>query len=608
MDKQSLTFLVVSMLVLMIYWVFVLPMFKGGQQEPAEVGSAEVSTPSPTTAAFRAEFGEPSETPLPATPTLMAEVTPLPTLEVLPEPETYTLETSALKLVFSTAGGSLEEVVLKEYEDASRESLLTLLRPVTESASGMELRSLAMSLQAGTIKLWQLPFKMTGKMERSITFQTTLPAGLILVKRFEVPPEDPEGLRNYHLDVKIELQNPTSGELILDYDLYGGVGVIAQGAVTKGRFSGSYYLKGIVKHGGEEGSKVDKKVTPGKPGELETFDRPIWAASRSQYFASLLQPLEPEGAPFVTQAAIRNIGGSYVPALRTRRDLIKPGDKLTHTYRLYVGPLRTPVLKVYPGYTDLQDYGFFSRVSVVLLAILHTFYRVTHNYGASIILLTILIRLVLFPISRKQAASSYKMQKLQPLMTGLREKHKNNKQKLNQEMMALYKEQGVNPLAGCLPVFLQLPIFIGLYRGLSLAIELRHAPFVSWISDLSRPDALVDFPFDFLGISTLNVLPLLMVGAMVWQQKFMPRPSADPQQNQMQSMFKLMPIFFGWLLYNVPSGLVLYWTTSTTFGVLEQIVIRRHLKALEKRGEAPAGLAVKGQGPKKKKFKPKGTK
>jgi len=363
-----------------------------------------------------------------------------------------------------------------------------------------------------------------------------------------------------------------------------------------------------VKQGGEEGVKIDKKVTPSKPGGLETFDRPIWAASRSQYFASLLEPLQPEGAPFVTQAAIRNIGGSYVPVLRTRRDLIKPGDKLTHTYRLYMGPLRTPVLKAYPGYTHLQDYGFFGRVSVVLLAILQIFYRVTHNYGVSIILLTILIRLVLFPISRKQAASSYKMQKLQPLMTELREQHKNNKQKLNQEMMALYKEQGVNPLAGCLPMFLQLPIFIGLYRGLSLAIELRHAPFVGWISDLAQPDALVDFPFNFLGISTLNVLPLIMVGAMIWQQKFTPRPSADPQQGQMQSMFKFMPIFFGWLLYNVPSGLVLYWTTSTIFGVLEQIIIRRHLKALEQRGEAPAGLAVKGQGPQKRKFKPKGTK
>jgi len=234
MDKRSLTFLVVSMLVLMIYWMFVLPMIAGRQQPPEGREAAELSSPSPTAAAVRPEVGETSKTPLPVTPTLMAEVTPLPTLAALPEPETYTLETSALRLVLSTAGGSLEEVVLKEYEDASRESLLTLLRPVTESASGTELRSLAMSLQAGTIKLWQLPFEMTEKTERSITFRTALPAGLVLVKRYELPPEDPEGLRNYHLDVKVELQNPTSGELILDYDLYGGVGVTAQGGITKG--------------------------------------------------------------------------------------------------------------------------------------------------------------------------------------------------------------------------------------------------------------------------------------------------------------------------------------------------------------------------------------
>jgi len=457
MDKRSVTFLVVSMLVLMVYWIFVMPLLTGKSQPPAEetVAGPAVASPTPTVTAFAAA----TETPAPVTPALTAEVSPVPVPTDLPEPETYTLETSALELVFSTEGGSVEQAVLKEYKDADRENLLTLLKPLTAPETDKPLRSLAMSVDAGAQRLWQWPFEMIREGDRAITFRAELPTGLVVTKTYRLPPEDPEGLRNYHLDVSIEIQNVTDRELVLDYDLYGGTGMMAQGSVEGGRFSGVRYLQGVVKQRDE---KKLRNVRLKEPGDTRAFDKPMWVASRSQYFASLLEPLQAEGEPFVSQAAVRNIEGSYVPSIRTKRRAVSPGGTLTDEYRFYMGPLLTPALKAYPGYVQLQDYGFFGSISVILLAILHAFYRVTHNYGFSIILLTLLIRLVLFPLSRKQAISSYKMQKLQPLMTELRDKYKTNKQKLNQEMMALYKEQGVNPLAGCLPMVFQLPVFCAL--------------------------------------------------------------------------------------------------------------------------------------------------
>ena len=175
------------------------------------------------------------------------------------------------------------------------------------------------------------------------------------------------------------------------------------------------------------------------------------------------------------------------------------------------------------------------------------------------------------------------MQKIQPKIKELQEKHKHDKQKLTQEQMKLWREQGVNPFSGCLTgIIVQIPIFITLFRVLRASIELRQAPFLLWIDDLSQPDVIYSLPFNlpFLKTNAVSVLPILMIVSMVLSQHFMPK-STDPKAKQQQTMMKLMPIFFGFIFYTFPSGLVLYWLVSNILQIAEQRIIRRELDATD---------------------------
>ena len=241
-----------------------------------------------------------------------------------------------------------------------------------------------------------------------------------------------------------------------------------------------------------------------------------------------------------------------------------PADR--QEIRLFVGPKDTGVLRrTGPYLTEVIDYGWFRVVCEPLFLVLKWIYSYVRNYGVAIILLTIFINIALFPLKYKSIVSAGKMQKLQPQMKAIQESYKKLKptdpkrQKMNAEVMALYKEHGVNPLGGCLPLLLQMPFFIAFYNLLSVAIELRHAPFMLWITDLSAADHTY-------------VLPILMTLSMVVMQKMTPTPSADPVQAK---MMMAMPVFFGFMLAFTSSGLVLYWLTSNVVGIGQQYFLNK---------------------------------
>jgi YidC/Oxa1 family membrane protein insertase len=234
--------------------------------------------------------------------------------------------------------------------------------------------------------------------------------------------------------------------------------------------------------------------------------------------------------------------------------------------RLFVGPKDTAVLKKTGQHmTEVIDYGWFKVVCEPLFIALVWIHSFVRNYGFAIIILTVLINIALFPLKYKSIVSAAKMQKLQPQMKAIQEKYKKMKatdpkrQQMNTEVMALYKEHGVNPLGGCLPLLLQMPFFIAFYNLLSVAIELRHAPFVLWIKDLSAADHTY-------------ILPILMTLSMVVMQRMTPTPSADPVQAK---MMMAMPVFFGFMLAFTSSGLVLYWLTSNVVGIGQQYFLNK---------------------------------
>jgi YidC/Oxa1 family membrane protein insertase len=254
---------------------------------------------------------------------------------------------------------------------------------------------------------------------------------------------------------------------------------------------------------------------------------------------------------------------------------LAPGTEQSFVYGLYFGPKKLSILKdIGSELSRAINFGWFDVIAKPMLWLLNFFYAFIKNYGVAIILLTILIKAVFWPITQKGMKSMKNMQKLQPKVAKLKEKFKDDPQKMNQEMMALYKTYKVNPLGGCLPLVLQIPFFFALYKVLLMSIELRHAPFMLWINDLSAPDRLwVGFDIPFL--HGIPVLTLLMGGSMYLQQKMTPT-TADPTQARIMQM---LPIIFTFMFLNFASGLVLYWFVNNLLSILQQQLINRQSKS-----------------------------
>ena len=245
-----------------------------------------------------------------------------------------------------------------------------------------------------------------------------------------------------------------------------------------------------------------------------------------------------------------------------------PGESQRFTYNIYIGPASVQTLKTLNCDLDKAvNFGWFDWLMNFL-------YSIIPNFGIVIIILTIIIKIVLWPLGNKGYKSMNEMKKLQPLMAEIREKHKENKQKMNEEIMSLYKTYKINPLGGCLPMVAQIPIFIAFYRMLFGAIELRHAPFFLWINDLSAPDRLFNFDITIPFMEPpfgIPVLTIVMGATMFLQQKMQP-PPGDPAQAK---MMMLMPLFFTFIFINFSSGLVLYWLVNNVLGIMQQYYISK---------------------------------
>jgi YidC/Oxa1 family membrane protein insertase len=302
--------------------------------------------------------------------------------------------------------------------------------------------------------------------------------------------------------------------------------------------------------------------------DQNTFDGKInWVALQSRYFMSGLIPDKVEEARLhLALESEKVLTAQYQQSEKT----IPPGNQYTFKYKLYIGPKRISQLRnVGNNLEKLIDFGWFDFIAKPCLWLLNLFYSVIPNYGVAIIILTILVKVLLWPLGQKSYKSMSEMKKLQPLMKEIREKYKDDKQRMNQEVMSLYKTYKINPLGGCLPMVVQLPFFFALYRMLYEAIELRHAPFFLWINDLAAPDRLFRFDFSIPFMEPpygIPVLTVVMGASMLLQQKMSP-PMGDATQAKMM-MF--MPIIFTVIFINFSSGLVLYWLVNNILSIAQQ--------------------------------------
>lgn len=298
-----------------------------------------------------------------------------------------------------------------------------------------------------------------------------------------------------------------------------------------------------------------------------------WASVKNQFFTSVLTPDEPGTGilsrrvefPIMPGESKSRIG--ITGSLETDPVLLEARAEKELGFDFYVGPKEFSRLEAFEERQDLvMQFGFFGFFSKLLLQLMNWIYGFLPNYGVAIILTTLLIKTILWPLTAQAARSSKRMAKIQEPLKEIREKYKDNPQKQQQETLALFKANKINPLGGCLPIFVQIPIFFGLFRMLQSASELRFAEFL-WISDLSAPDTLAHiFGFPF------NLLPLFMGVTMYYQMKMMPTPTVDKMQAK---MFKFMPFIFLIFCYTFSSGLVLYWTVQNLFTIGQQYLTNR---------------------------------
>ncbi|MEP6882226.1 MAG: membrane protein insertase YidC [Dokdonella sp.] len=299
---------------------------------------------------------------------------------------------------------------------------------------------------------------------------------------------------------------------------------------------------------------INKSVTGGWVGMLQHY-----------FFAAWIPP--PGETDQVTSNEVKSTPERYLVRSQSPSLTIEPGKTDSFSARLYVGPkLQSTLDDVAPGLSKTADYGMFTVISEPLHWLLSMYHRLTGNWGFAIILLVLTIKTVFFKLSEAQYRSMAKMRKMQPRVAALKERYGDDKQKLNQAMMEFYKKEKINPLGGCLPMLVQFPVFLGLYWVLLESVELRQAPFILWIHNLTAPD-----PY--------YVLPILNAATMLATQMLTPMTGMDPLQAK---MMKFMPLIFSVMFAFFPAGLVLYWTVNGGLGLLQQWIITKRIEAGDK--------------------------
>ena len=329
-----------------------------------------------------------------------------------------------------------------------------------------------------------------------------------------------------------------------------------------------------------DGKLVEKDYSDVEDDNFSDKTTGGWMGITDKYWQSVMifdQSLKDVDVSFVRQEDL------YTAAFKTANETIAAGGALTHTTRLFAGAKKLDLINAYekelniPKFDLSIDFGWFYFLTRPFLAFLNWLYAIVGNMGVAILIFATLIRIAMLPIATKSYESMAKMRKIQPRMKLLQERYKNDRMRLQQEMMKLYQTEKINPAGGCLPMLLQIPVFYALYKVLSVSINMRQAPFFGWIHDLSMPDpssvltafGYLDWPIPaFLNI---GIWPILMGLTMYVQQKLNPAPTDKTQAN----MFKWMPVIFTFMLGSFASGLVIYWTWSNVLSIAQQKYIMK---------------------------------
>ena len=540
--------------------------------------------------------------------------------------EELRLENDEALFQFSDIEGGLKTVELRNHKaypyGYDKEGVPIIVNEYGEAPIGTISRQTNLPITPTT-------YAVTRPDDRSIAFSAENDSKILITKTFTLT-DDP-----YMLDVRVDFQNNSDvGHESNSYYFHTGA------AAYMHPKSSPFYL---LFNWGENGDAHRELVTWYDGGGFLMFKKPPrdllersvsgleWVGPSNQFYASLVIPESSGNLKFWGRRAPVDLkhdpkeigktkkfyslyGGVGFPEIR-----LGPNQVASHTFKVYTGPRELRRLeklghnlKGVMHYDDMPVFGgmfgLIPTIATTLLKLMVWLESIFKNWGIAILIITCLIRLLIWPLHAKSTRTMKTMAKLNPKITEMREKYADDPQKMQQETMKLYRDYGVNPIGGCLPVLLQLPIFLGFYKMLQSAVELRNQDFL-WVKDLSMPDSIYEFAnFSLFGVSSINLMPLLMAGTMVLQMKLGPKAGDKMQQR----IFLFMPVIFLFICYNFASALALYWTGQNIFSIgqtwlmnrkgepeLKKVAPRPTLAEMQKRN------AAGGQKPKKGKKRPR---
>lgn len=461
-----------------------------------------------------------------------------------------------LKLLTNKEGGIIREISFPMFVDQSTQKPIAFISLNTAKYGAAFIKI----INSSSVIENSIPVYDSKETRGAAVFQT-MQNDLLIEKKIELAQD------SYSGSIIVRFKNLSTNPMEYQYQIYTGSRVRPRHSIDSQYIEGNFYSV-------NSGKAALRHISETRQGKRVESQGPVqWTAIKDRHFSLIMKPKNEN----TFTGLVEGLGESQLAvSLVSRKIQLKPQESVEDEFLFYAGPNELAALTPL-GLDSIINFGKMDSIGRVLVGALELLHKIFKNYGWTIIALTLLINLILFPLTKMSFMSMKRMQLIQPQISKLREQYKKNPEKLNKETMELYKKHKVNPFGGCLPMLLQMPVFIALYVALSKSVILINAEFL-WIKDLSSPDIVsIPFKLPFLG-SEIHVLPLIMVGAMVIQQKFtqIKMEGQDPaMETQQKMMAVMMPIIFGFIFYQMPSGLVLYWLTNTLWMVVYQLRLKK---------------------------------
>ena len=555
MEKRALIAVIISLVILVVWQFYFAP---SPPETPKEKPGQEKAQPAAKTPEETGKTAAPAEQkpgviPIPGAPAPQA-------VKVEPGKD-VTVDTPLYTAVFDTRGARLKEFKVKKYMDKMGEGAkpIDLAKEIIGGGSPLGLEISEANFPFSSDSLFQVNVEKLelgpNNNKGELIFSWNSPEGPSITQQMTFYAD------SYGVDIGLQMANPSSSRTFEGRPLLAWAGKIIYVA-SSGGFA---CMPGSGGSGGAEvppfTALVKKELQEVELKDLKEdkrFSQNVhWGGFQSKYFLAALIPKKSEGTELIMKKVSETAGNLLMGGPKAS---LPPATQFSQSYVMYLGPKDLQILKAF-GY-DLDkalDFGWFDIVAKPMLEVMKFFYKYTGNYGMAIILLTLIIKILFWYPTHISFKSMKEMKKVQPEVAKLREKFKDDKEKLNKEMMELYRRYKVNPMSGCLPIAIQIPIFFALYKVLLFSIEIRHAPFYWWIQDLSAAD-----PY--------YISPILM-GASMFVQQWMTPTTGDPTQAK---MMLIMPVVFTFMFLSFPTGLVIYWLFNNLLSIGQQVYINKH--------------------------------